>query len=354
MAAVFPIPTYKFQDFNQINYYVSVNGQWPDNVEVKTKINDYLYMGQFTKEAVQTSIYKHGAPADCPMKINGEGETGAKLVEKGVIGCAHNTKGPLTIRRDARIGHIMKLILNEAREWSSGFHAVHQVTGHFYTDRDQYSLSWDSENRKQESRKMALEMADVSCFVGKLDTSSRDRLKEAINSVDVTRDEIGSVSALCEWWSEMATIPNRAQAADMLDKMQRGDVSDADALGAFTIRRPSSARYNQFDKAYKIMGILFVICGNGERGFIFDRPHIQEMRQVVNRISCTRDYIATYRVSGTDKNAAGRYAEAVRATEVEMGEALIENAPCSNSKTAGAMKHARAMFFNTAGRADDW
>jgi hypothetical protein len=105
-------------------------------------------------------------------------------------------------------------------------------------------------------------------------------------------------------------------------------------------------------EGFRICGLTFLITQRG--GFIFDRPHLESLRECSSRISAYREFLSVYHVIGGSIDLCTKVSVAAKALEKHMAASIAPRFPGGNSLVACAMKHCRTAFLNQMSPDANW
>jgi hypothetical protein len=107
--------------------------------------------------------------------------------------------------------------------------------------------------------------------------------------------------------------------------------------------RPCRETQNEVVKeGFRLCGLTFIITSRG--GFIYDRPHLESLRECSASVAAYREFISVYHVIGCRVNMGRRMAIGAKAIEKHMTAAIVPHYPGANSMVACAMNTAEPCF----------
>jgi hypothetical protein len=125
-----------------------------------------------------------------------------------------------------------------------------------------------------------------------------------------------------------------------------------ECLEAFTMRPCRETQNEVVKEGFQLRGLTFIITRRG--GFIYNRLHLESLRECSARVAAYREFISVYHVIGCRVDMDRRMAIGAKAIEKHRTAAIVPHYPGANSVVACAMKHSRNMFLNQMSPDANW
>jgi hypothetical protein len=125
-----------------------------------------------------------------------------------------------------------------------------------------------------------------------------------------------------------------------------------ECLEAYSMRPCRDTQNTVVKEGFRLDGWTFLITKRG--GFIFDRPHLESLRECSSRVAAYREFLFVYHVIGGSTDLGPRVTVAARALEKYMAASIVVKYPGGNSLVACTMKHCRTVFLNQVSPDANW
>ncbi len=82
-------------------------------------------------------------------------------------------------------------------------------------------------------------------------------------------------------------------------------------------------------ESFRLCGLTFVITKRGS--FIYDRPHLESLRECSARVAAYREFTSVYHVIGCGVDMGRRMSVSAKAIEKHMAASIVPHYPGTNS-----------------------
>jgi hypothetical protein len=262
----------------------------------------------------------------------------------GVLDAAKYIDSAEKFKLTARLGHVVIEILNRARYWAHGHDAVQQMLAGFWRQIDVYKPSAEFYSRASLVSKKFKALAPYLAAVANTDKNIAAAFVSAGRFADMRDSWVSSGAAFAAEMEHLFLHGPSDKSVIMTTRLQHTLKPMSECLEAYAMRPCRDTQSTAIKESFRIGGLTFIITSRG--GFIFDRPHLESLRECSARIAAYREFLSICHVIGGSTDLGPKMAAAARALEKHMAASIVVKFPGGNSLVACAMKHCRTAFLN--------